>query len=87
MLVFAFSVVSVPAMLDQRCDTITAMVTSLHAARGSVPAMALWAALIVGLVGLGFATAFLGLIVLMPLLGHATWHAYRDLVQPAAGGD
>lgn len=84
-LVFAFSVVAVPAMLDQRCDTITAMVTSLQAARGNVPAMALWAVLIVALVGLGFATAFLGLIVLMPLLGHATWHAYRDLVEPDSG--
>ena len=83
-LVFAFSVVSVPAMLDQRCDTVTAIVTSLRATRGNEPAMALWAVLIVALVLAGFATAFLGLVVVMPLLGHATWHAYRDLVEPAA---
>ena len=40
-----------------------------------------WAALIVGLVLIGFATAFLGLAIVLPLIGHATWHAYRETVQ------
>jgi uncharacterized membrane protein len=43
--------------------------------------MLVWAALIVLLVGVGFATAFVGLIVTVPVIGHATWHAYRDLVR------
>lgn len=42
----------------------------------------MWAVLIVALTAVGFATFFLGLIVLMPIIGHATWHAYRDLVEP-----
>jgi uncharacterized membrane protein len=46
--------------------------------------MALWAALIMGLTLLGLLTALLGLIVVMPLLGHASWHAYRDLVDASA---
>jgi uncharacterized membrane protein len=42
--------------------------------------MALWASLILGLTALGFGTLMLGLIVVIPVLGHASWHAYRDLV-------
>ena len=41
-----------------------------------------WAALIVMLTGVGFFTLFFGLAVVMPLLGYATWHAYRDVIQP-----
>jgi uncharacterized membrane protein len=44
-------------------------------------AMLVWAALIVSLTAIGFATLLFGMIVLIPLLGHATWHAYRDLVR------
>jgi uncharacterized membrane protein len=47
--------------------------------------MALWAAAIVLLTVAGFATAFVGLIVTVPWVGLATWHAYRDLVEPRAG--
>ncbi len=83
--VFAIGVVSVPLMLDRNTDAISAALASLAAcARNPLP-MLLWAACIAALVALGFATLFAGLIVLMPLLGHATWHAYRDLVVPAAG--
>jgi len=45
--------------------------------------MLLWAAVIALLVSVGYLTAFIGLIVLFPLLGHATWQAYRGLVEPA----
>jgi uncharacterized membrane protein len=48
--------------------------------RQNWPAMTLWAALILMFVGLGILTCYLGLLVAMPLIGHATWHAYRDLV-------
>lgn len=81
-LVFALSVVSIPMMLDRNEDAITAMLASAIAFVRNLPAMLVWAALI-GMLGLvGMATAFIGHIVLMPLIGHATWHAYRALVQP-----
>ena len=83
-LVFAFSVVSIPMMLDRGQDSITAMLASFLALTRNLPLMVIWASLIVLLTVLGFATAFLGLIVTMPLVGHATWHAYRALIEPAA---
>jgi uncharacterized membrane protein len=46
--------------------------------------MAVWAALLMGLTLFGFVTAFIGMIVVIPLLGHASWHAYRDLIDPTA---
>jgi uncharacterized membrane protein len=81
-LVFAISVVSVPMMLDRDTDGVVAVLTSLRAFGGSVPAMIVWALLIVLLVGLGFALLFVGLVVAVPVIGHATWHAYRALVAP-----
>jgi uncharacterized membrane protein len=48
--------------------------------------LALWALLIVLVIGMGFATLFIGLVVAAPVVGHATWHAYRDLVGPASEG-
>jgi uncharacterized membrane protein len=80
-LVFAFSVVSVPMLLDRRTDVVTALLTSLAAVRANPAPLALWAVLIVVLTAVGFATWFAALVVVLPLLGHATWHAYRDLVE------
>ena len=82
-LVFAFSVVSIPAMLDRNQDTITAMLASFLALVRNMPAMAVWATLIVLLVAAGVAIGFVGLVVTMPVVGHATWHAYRALLEPA----
>ncbi len=79
-LVFAISVVSVPMMLDRNTDGIVAVLTSLKAASANVPAMIVWGLIIVVLVSLGFALWFVGLIVAVPVIGHATWHAYRELV-------
>ena len=78
--VFAISVVALPLMLDRKIDAITAAIASLVACGRNPGTMLLWAACIVVLVSMGFATLFFGLIVTMPLVGHATWHAYRDLV-------
>lgn len=78
--VFAISVVALPLMLDRRTDAITAAIASLVACGRNPGPMLLWAGCIVLLVAIGFATLFFGLIVTMPLVGHATWHAYRDLV-------
>lgn len=78
--VFAISVVSVPMMLDHKVDFVTAILTSLAAVRANPAPMALWAALIVIFTGLGLLTFYLGLALALPLIGHATWHAYRSLV-------
>jgi uncharacterized membrane protein len=81
---FAASAFSLPMLMDRKADTVTAVVTSVNATLRNKPAMAVWLALIVLLTGIGFATAFIGLVVLFPLLGHATWHAYRDVVDASA---
>ena len=82
MLVFAFSAIAIPLMLDRRVDAITAVLASLVAVGRNLPAMILWAALIVALTIAGFVSLFLGLVVAIPWLGLATWYAYRDLVEP-----
>lgn len=79
--VFALTVVSVPMMVDRECDPVTAMATSLRAVVANPGPLALWAVLIVILTLTGFATLLFGLVVLMPMLGHASWHAYRELVE------
>jgi len=79
-IVFALSVVSVPLMLDRGTDTVVAAVTSIRALAANPLPLLLWAALIVLLVAAGFATLFLGLLVAVPVVGHATWHAYEEIV-------
>jgi len=83
-LVFALSVVSVPMMLDRDVDGIVAALTSLKACATNVGPMIVWATLIVALTAAGFALAFVGLVVAVPVVGHATWHAYRALVEVGA---
>jgi uncharacterized membrane protein len=82
--VFALSVVSMPMLIDRRCDLISALVTSVNAVAENPLPLAVWAVIIMLLTGLGFATALVGLVLVMPWLGHASFHAYRDLVEPAA---
>lgn len=79
--VFALAVVSVPLMLDRDADVATAIMTSLRAFSRNFGSLLLWAALLVTLTLLGFATLLFGLVVIMPILGHASWHAYRELVE------
>jgi uncharacterized membrane protein len=57
------------------------MMTSTRAVATNLSAMAIWAALIVALIAVGFATMMVGMVILLPLLGHATWHAYKDLIE------
>ncbi len=80
--VFAISVVSLPMLMDRQVDLVTAVMTSLWVVRENPLGMMVWAAIIVLLTGIGIATSFIGLAIIFPVLGHATWHAYRDLVQP-----
>lgn len=79
--VFAFGAVTAPLLLDRDLDVVTAAVTSLRCCLRNPATALLWAALIAALTALGFATAMLGLVVIFPWLGHASWHAYRDLVE------
>jgi uncharacterized membrane protein len=76
------SVVSFPLMLDRHAGAGDAMVTSLRAvARNPVP-MAAWGLIVAVLLVAGSLPAFLGLAVVIPLLGHATWHLYREVIEP-----
>lgn len=77
---FAISAVSLPMLLDRDVDPVTAVMTSIAAVRRNPKAMMLWAGLIVLFTAFGIATFFVGLGLLFPLVAHATWHAYRDLV-------
>ncbi len=86
--VYAVSVVAVPLLLVHRIDAISAAAASLAAVRRNPKPMLLWAGLIGGFMALGCATLFLGLVLLFPLIGHATWHAFRATVAvevPPAG--
>ncbi|MEH6583419.1 MAG: DUF2189 domain-containing protein [Halioglobus sp.] len=78
--VFALSVVSVPMIIESNVDARTAIRTSIRVTLRDFPAMVVWAVLVTALVSFGFATYLLGMVVVFPLLGHATWHAYKDLV-------
>ncbi|MCK1517419.1 DUF2189 domain-containing protein [Bradyrhizobium sp. 190] len=76
------SVVSFPLMLDRHAGAGDAMVTSLRAgARNPVP-MAAWGLIVAVLLVVGSLPAFLGLAIVIPLLGHATWHLYRETIEP-----
>lgn len=80
-LIFAISVIAIPLMLDKKVNAVTAALASLRACLQNPTAMLCWAFCIVVLVGVGFATSFLGLILMMPVAGHASWHVYRDVVK------
>ena len=79
-LVFGISAFSLPMMVDRNVDAITAGLTSLAAVLNNTAVAVFWGFLIVMLVTLGFATCFLGLILVLPLIGYATWHGYRDTI-------
>ncbi|HWA48914.1 MAG TPA: DUF2189 domain-containing protein [Dongiaceae bacterium] len=81
---FAISVTAFPMLLDRDVGAAAAIATSVHAAARNWRVMIGWAALIVLFTAAGLVTLCLGLAVTMPLIGHASWHAYRDLV---ADGD
>ncbi|MCC7258338.1 MAG: DUF2189 domain-containing protein [Gammaproteobacteria bacterium] len=81
---FAVSAFSLPMIEDRETDTITAVVTSVNAVLRNKRAMANWAAVIVTAVLIGFATGFLMFIVMIPLLGYATWHGYLETIDASA---
>lgn len=81
LLTFAISVVTVPLILDRNVSVANATLASLNAFASNLTTLIVWAACIVTLTLIGFATLLFGLVVIMPILGHASWHAYRDLVE------
>lgn len=84
LVVFALSVVSFPMLLDRDVDFITAMITSVKAVFANPKTLIVWAGIVVALLIVAILPAFLGLFVVLPVLGHTTWHLYRRLVLPPA---
>jgi len=82
LILFSLTVVSFPLLLDRDVDFVTAMVTSVRAVVTSPLPMIGWAAVIVVLLVVSAVPYFLGLVVTLPVLGHATWHLYRRIVAP-----
>jgi uncharacterized membrane protein len=81
---FACSAFALPMIADREVDAVTAVVTSFNAVLRNKRAMLVWSGTIVALTALGFITGLVGLAVVIPLLGHATWHAYRDTIDAEA---
>lgn len=82
--VFASSVITLPLLLDRHIGVLDAVLASWRAVLANPAPLALWAALIMGLTLCGLVPALLGLVVVVPWLGHASWHAYRDTVDASA---
>ncbi|KQB98499.1 hypothetical protein AL073_02345 [Loktanella sp. 1ANDIMAR09] len=79
-LLFSLTVVSLPLVLDREVDFVTAMLTSMKAVRENLFVMLVWAMIIALLSLLALLPWFLGLMLVLPILGHATWHLYRRVV-------
>lgn len=86
-ILFSLTVVSFPLVLDRDVDCVTAMVTSVRAVVSNPGPMLLFAVTIAGFMLASILTAFLGLLLTLPILGHATWHLYRSAVEPAVAGE
>jgi len=81
---YMLSVVALPMLLDREVDYVTAMLTSKRVVERNPKVMWTWAALIAGMVLLAMLPAFLGLLVVLPWLGHSSWHLYRRALAPLA---
>ena len=80
---YAISAITVPMLIDRKVDGFTAIRFSIKAVLKNMPAMMLWAFLIVLIVGFGLITYYVGLLIALPIIGHGSWHAYRSLVPSA----
>lgn len=83
-LLFAVTVVSLPMLVDREVDFVTAMVTSFKAVRDNLQPMLHWGWIVGGTLFTAMVPFFLGLVVALPVLGHATWHLYRKVIAPEA---
>jgi uncharacterized membrane protein len=82
--IFCISAFSLSMIMDRKADMVTAIVTSFNAVLRNKAVMFVWALLIVAAVVVGMLTAFIGLGLTMPLIGHATWHAYQETIDASA---
>lgn len=83
-IIFCFSAFSLPMIMDRKVDVVTAVISSINAVLRNWKVMILWALIIVFIVTVSFATAFIGFILMMPLVGHGTWHAYQQTINADA---
>lgn len=83
---FAISVFSIPMLLQEELDAFTAMGTSMRIVWNNLLPMLVWGAIVAVFSGIGLVTGFVGLIIVFPMLGHATWHAYRSVSKAPSGG-
>lgn len=79
--VFAISALSVPLLMDREMDAVSAMLASVRVVRQNPGPMLLWAWIIALVTAVGMVTFFVGMIVAFPVVGHATWHAYRSAIK------
>ena len=86
-IVFCASAFSLPMIMDKNVDTVTAVLSSVNAVLRNKAVMLFWVTLIILALLLSFLTGLLGLAVLMPLIGHATWHAYQETIDASAWPD
>jgi uncharacterized membrane protein len=82
---FSLTVVAMPMLLDRETDFVTAMLTSVRVVKENPVTMLTWAAIISVTMVLSLVPAFLGLIFVLPILGHTTWHLYQRAVAPVEG--
>jgi uncharacterized membrane protein len=86
-LAFCASAFSLPMMLDRKADAITAVLTSVNAVLSNKLPMMVWAGIIVTSLIVCFLTAFLAMVIVMPLLGYATWHGYKQTIDASIWGE
>ena len=79
---YAVTVISLPMLVDREIDFLTAIITSLRSFRANKVVLILWAAIVALLLFAAMIPAFFGLLFVLPVLGHATWHLYRRVVKP-----
>ncbi len=77
MLLYSITVMGMPLLLDREIDFVTAMILSFQTVFQNLPVMLVWPVMLSALVFVGMIPAFLGLLVVFPVLGHAKWHLYR----------
>ena len=82
--VFCVGAFSIPMLLDRTVDAVTAVLSSISAVLNNKAAMVVWGMVIIGSVLLGIMTGFIGLVVILPVIGHATWHAYKEVIDASA---
>lgn len=78
----AISVVAFPLLLDKQASAATAVAVSIRAVTSNLVAMAVWGVIVVVMLAVGALVFLIGLAAVLPILGHATWHLYRKIVEP-----